>query len=489
MIEMILFKNCICEITQCLKANISESAINNFIVVVIALLIPIVIFIMGKPDYYSFDKKIVINKVFYYKYLIPVVLITSIFSFFPSLIILTILAILCLIILSCLVLISSYKWLRSDSKINDKLTYRQAMRVEYLKNIKSQEELIEVWNSIFYDVEFLEKNQTGIIEMVIESVQKYEDDFIKNPILDKNREFIPYLLSILCNNFNKINFSDINVFTKLVDYSLSYFTIESHKKIYLDSQKTIFEKLFVYSLNRKSYLYFLFDHVNKFAQNKTSEFYQDFFYDMFILLQKNGFDKYKDLWEVPFLKGHTITEQSITSDKAEFINAIFDGYFIFIDRELGSSNPDKMSIEGITKNLFPNINMIVWFDLLTFYYFNNFETDENEVFLHGRLRAWTIKERSFGHASPVNGGKETIYLLKKKIQWLNDNTQIQKEINMIEQIEKEKLFEEKSKEYMRMNSLKNEFKVFLESNKLITKKKRPDSKSKKKTNLPTKQPQ
>ena len=293
--KITILQNAICTTTQWLNANISTSAIIALVAIVVALLIPIVFFIMDKNDSYNFDKNVILDKIFRFKCLIPIILATSLLAFFESLIILTLLSSVGLLIVSSRVFYCSYKWLRTtETKYNS--TYRQEKRIEYLKSIKShKKELLEVWNLIFYDEKFLEKNQTGLIDVFLETTQKYEDDFLKNKILNENRNFVQSLLT--------------------------------------------------------------------------------------------------------------------------FDNLVFD-------------------------------------------------IDDNEDFLHTKLVAWAEKKRNFGHSTRGYVGyaeeereaelfaqrvqKETIFFLKEKIKWLNNINEIQRIINMIEQIENEKLFEENPSEHIRL---------------------------------------
>ncbi|MDR1124049.1 MAG: hypothetical protein LBL61_05620, partial [Elusimicrobiota bacterium] len=262
--------------------------------IIVMLLIPIVLFIMNKPNLYSFDKNILLDDIFMCKFLLPSIIIVSGLLCFSSSITFILpfqlLGITILLFRALIILYKTNKWFRSaEETINDPIlsakteitTYKQSLRIKYLENIKSYSEKEDVWIDTLNDENFSKKNQQGLIEIFIRDIKeiKREGEFSDD---------LESLLLLLNNNFDKINL-DSKLFKKLAEYSINYYDdlqkYEENQKYFPHSnQKKIFIKLLKKAITEGRFFRgIFFNVVAEFAKKQGDMrdfFIKDFFDDL-----------------------------------------------------------------------------------------------------------------------------------------------------------------------------------------------------------------
>lgn len=470
---------------ECINNCFSESAIIAFLAIIVALLMPMVFFIIGnKDELYSFDKKIILNRIFLYKPLIIFLLNFSLLLILKNILFIAVIFSIPLFVLAYIILFRSYKWLSSNESATNKLTYRQQHRVDYLKKIKTNSEIVEVWNIIFFDEKLLEKNQEGFIEAYIDTLNRYRTELLNNN--QNNRHIYSYLLSMLNQNIDKINFSDINNYELLLNNSIKnyYSNRKGILQLYNRLEQELFLSLLKYALRGENHLvYLFFENINNYSKQpdvNPKDFIPVFYKDLFYLLEKEENIYYDELWHIDFLKSIIITKESY---QGETIENLFLRYREYLIRKINTrhnlSKPEKDCIENITSNLLPNIDPIFWFDILTFVLWAFGVNDDSESPTHARIINWCSTKRNYGNMGRFYIGYEKEmcenYDMKQNIEkvetvfFLNlifgnyfTKIKIEEVLTEIAKIKTEKIFAENSSELGKLNRLEYNFKIINE---------------------------
>lgn len=125
-----------------LDANLSHvEALIAIPALFVALLVPIAFFLMERQDLYGFDKNVILDKIILVKVSIPLVFLASITLLLNVSLLLMALT-LCLGVAVVFVLVRVYKWMASIEVLKHKTTYKQDMRLRYIRGIKNETEKV-----------------------------------------------------------------------------------------------------------------------------------------------------------------------------------------------------------------------------------------------------------------------------------------------------------------------------------------------------------
>lgn len=475
-----------------LDKNVSLDALIAVPALFVALLVPIAFFLMERQDQFAFDRNVILSKVILVRFSIPLILLVSIALLFNISTLSVVLSVLLLIVV-ILVLIRVYKWMVSIEVLKYKTTYKQKMRLKFIRAIKNETEKVDIWAIILNDEELLEKNQRGLIAEFLATAKSLQDGKTQYPKSN--------LLGLMSSNVNKIDFSDINSYEDLITYAIEYFqqardaraknrqATEKDKRVAYPShyQKELALNLLKIALGKKLndvFAYLYFSAVKKYVENKSvsePDFIRGFLPAYINLVKENKEFEAKELWQE--LSEWTVSKDLLSKEETwpksiALVNAYMEsiGREARVDTEL--SRHEVGVIDDVTGCIFPDVNVSFWFDIMTFYN-SGWGLDEGENSTHGQIRSHVSRRRDFGLFNALGGvrdwiddekermkayaeeankqDEETIFILGLIYPWLRNPNEIQKVTEQITIIEAEKLFDPDSHESRRLESLKIRF--------------------------------
>lgn len=510
-----MFWRMLTDINTWIGANVSHEALIAVPALFVALLVPIAFFLMERQDLYGFDKNVILDKIILAKLSIPLVMLCSILLVF-NVPILTAAATSGLIIVIGIVLLRVYKWMASIEVLKYKTTYKQDMRLKFIRGIKNETEKVDTWAIILNDEKLLEKNQRGLVNEFVTAVSKMKDG--KNSYPKSN------LTGLMARNIRKIDFTDIQSFERLVEYSIQYFqerrnarekNKQAKSKDDRASYPSHYQMELAYNLLRIAlekdtndiFDYLYFNTVKKYtAEQDVDEpgFIRDFLPGFINILKENEQYDPRSLWQE--LSDWIVTKDLLSNEETWPKSvAILNAYMETVGRDARSdvelSRGDIEVIDRVTEYLLPKINTSFWFDIVTLYN-SGWGLDEGEDSIHGQLRSYASKRRSFGLFNMLGGStdwvddeterlkayeieankqdEETIYILGLVYPWLRNPSELQKILDQIGILEKENIFEPDSREQRRLESIKARFdKMKSYTDKMITEQEEDKTKKKK----------
>ena len=193
----------------------SEAGIIALLATIVAILIPVAILLIDpKQDKFPLDRSIVFRKIFLYKNFTALIIPVAISYIFPQIRLLSLLATIYLAILGIIVLSKIFKWLSSkDDKFGGE-TFKQRERIEYLRNLENESEILDAW-SVILNSNYETINQHGLLDVFIDNSKQ-----IRNSQNNWNKD---QFWGLLRNNFDKIKDDDIRTYKKLVETTTSYY--------------------------------------------------------------------------------------------------------------------------------------------------------------------------------------------------------------------------------------------------------------------------
>lgn len=458
---------------------ISEAAVIAVPMLVVALIIPLVIFAIGKNDVYNFDKNVILNHVILYKCLILFILIISLTLFFKRILFLSALLSLFLMGFAFFILMNSYRWLRSYDIKNNTLTFKQKKRIKYLKNIKEPIEVFEVWSIILSDEKLLEKNQIGFIDVLITTLKKIE---IKNDSISKN--LYSELLHLLSNSIEKVNFAYVGVYENLTNYLLSYYSSPNNR---LNSRvkNILLFKLLKYGIKEdkiRVYDYLFFKEAEKFFKIQDNRTHlPDFYSDLLNHLVRIEDIDVKNLWENDFLRNNTITKEKLKNREVPNVTRqLLYKYVSFFQNQTEKDSHNEVKQYGsflnqVTLEVFPTIKPVLWFYILLFYRQRGFGILSEDM-IYNRIQGWySKKEKIFFHPRITIGfgehmdeqhnkeksQQETIFILKHILsKELGDSENLEKISKTIQEIIKKEKLDENSEKRIYLEELDRYISLF-----------------------------
>lgn len=478
-------------IEKWLDSYVSHEALIAIPALFVALLVPIAFFLMEQQDLYGFDKNVILEKIILAKVSIPLVFLVSIALLFNIMALSVALTVL-LLVMVIVVLLKVYKWMISIEVLKDKTTYKQDMRMKYIRGIKSDTKKIDTWTAILNSEKLSENNQRGLITEFLEAVKSLHDSSKRYPKTN--------LIRLMSRNIQKIDFSDIQSYEDLVAYSVEYFpevravrdrrkkaTGNGIKEMYPPySQRELALNLLRIALDKKvndtlGYIYF--STIKKYvAKDGVDEagFIRDFIPAYLRIVKDNEDYEVGELWqELPdwVVTKDLLAKKETHNRASNLLNAYMES--IGLEARLGVdlSNYEINVIDGATECVLPKIDAAFWFDIITFYHLG-YGPNKEEGNIHEQIKYYVSAHRSFGLFSGMitstwtsdedtrmkfyeeafrKRDEETIFILGQVFPWLYDQRETQKVLDQIKVIEDKRLFEADSIERRRLDSLKTQF--------------------------------
>lgn len=348
-----------------------------------AILLPFVLFAIEQKndDAFGFDRRILINKIFSYKWLMVSFIVFAILSIFSKYgsdqknkynYIFAFLSLIAFFVLSFYVikaLFLVYRWI-NDLNHKGLESFKQRERIKFLNGLQDSESY-EIWSNIFGDKQLLEKNQQGLIEAYLEWCNRYYT----------NSEMKWGALSLLIKNIEKVNFLVKTSGNKklvddlLVEYSLEYY-IEKQDSLYIQEKHDLLMKIMELSVISEHKVWplresFFFLAVKEFVKKMNSKsegqkIIDDLYGDIAKKLINAAIsnDKFKISWG-EFDDSIVINEKNIDKRNGiikAYFNCIIDEIFPYNDIDV--SYDKIITIDSITRSFFGDINCILWFDTI-----------------------------------------------------------------------------------------------------------------------------
>lgn len=350
-----------------------------------AILLPLVLFaIEQNDDAFGFDRRILINKIFNYKWLMGSFIVFAILSIFSKYgsdqknkynCIFAFLSLIAFFVLSFYVikaLFLVYRWI-NDLNHKGLESFRHGERIKFLKDLQDSESY-EIWSNIFGDKRLLEKNQRGLIEEYLDWCNEYY----------KKNKLKWGALSILIKNIEKVDFlvkasdNEKLVDDLLIEYSLEYYIEKRQNSLCIIREKhdllmrimklSVISEHKIWPLEESFFFIAIKEFVEKVnSEGKDQEIIDDLHNDIAKELINNAIsnDKFKISWS-EFDGSIVINEKNIYKR-----NGIIKAYFDCIINEILPYNDINapynkiMTIDSITRSFFGDVNCILWFDTIT----------------------------------------------------------------------------------------------------------------------------
>lgn len=383
----------------------SEAGIIALLSIIVAILIPVAILLIDpKQDKFPLDRSIVFRKIFLYKNFTALIIPVAISYIFPQIRLLSLGATIYLAILGMIVLSKIFKWLSSkDDKFGGE-TFRQRERIEYLKNLKGELEIIDAW-SVILNSNYESFNQHGLLNVFVDTSKR-----IKN---NQSGWYKEQFWGLLRNNFDKIRDEDIDTYRKLVKATLSYY-LDRDEWLKDDKEKRelnkrppealrqISQKLMCRAITGstnsiEAYIYF--NEVEEYLKTKNAEstdiFINAYADDVIDCFAKNDTNM-QEKWSGEFFERLKITNANITER-----GAILEAYYrsILVRYVGGVDNPTNevgTRISSITERIFPEIDPIIWFRVITFIMWpHEYDEDKNKD-AENKVEGWCKRHRNYG---------------------------------------------------------------------------------------------
>jgi len=395
-------------VTKILEADyVSEAGLIALLATIIALLIPVAILLID-PNQTKFpiDRNIVFKKIFLYKNFLALIIPVAISYLFPAIKLLSTVATIYLAILSMIVLTKMFKWLSSKDDNFGGETFKQKQRIDFLKELNSESEIIDAW-AIILNGDYDKLNQHGLLDAFIEDSRK-----IKNGDANWNKEVF---WGLLRNNFDKIKDENIDSYNKLIGTTLTYYSDRNTWRSGRDSRnklkdrppealRQISQKLMKRALlsqrnSIESYLYF--ENVEKYLENKSEEqknkFLGSYIDDVLNCFVENDVDVF-DKWTGNFFKMLAINESNINQKQKRavvnsYLNCVLYKYVSDFDNP---PNDIANRISSITEKIFITIDPIIWFRVVTFLFWPYESDEDTQISSDKRVENWCNRSRNYG---------------------------------------------------------------------------------------------
>lgn len=154
----------------------SEAGIIALLATTVAILIPVAILLIDpKQDKFPLDRSIVFRKIFLYKNFTALIIPVAISYIFPQIRLISLGATIYLAILGIVVLSKIFKWLSSKDDEFGGETFRQRERIEYLKELEGEPEIIDAW-SVILNSNYASFNQHGLLNVFVDASKRIKNN-------------------------------------------------------------------------------------------------------------------------------------------------------------------------------------------------------------------------------------------------------------------------------------------------------------------------
>lgn len=383
----------------------SEAGIIALLATIVAILIPVAILLIDpRQDKFPLDRNIIFRKIFLYKDFTALIIPVAISYIFPQVRLASLFATVYLAILGVLVLSKIFKWLSSKDDKFGAETFKQKERIEYLRNLKNESEILDAW-SVILNSNYESINQRGLLDVFIDNSKQ-----IKNNQNSWNKE---QFWGLLRNNFDKIKDDDIKAYKRLIKTTMSYYFdrdewLEEDKekreinKRPPEALRQISQKLMARAITSptnsiEAYIYFneVETCLKAKSQKQVDAFMNAYMDDVIDCFIKNDTDL-REKWSGNFFKRTTITEAN-----ADERGAVLESYYRsilvkYVSRIDNPSNEIGNRLSNITEKIFVEVDPIIWFRVITFIMWPH-EYDEDSIKdTENKINNWCNRARNYG---------------------------------------------------------------------------------------------
>lgn len=267
-----------------------------------------------------------------------------------------------------------------------RVTYKQFLYLDYLSKLKRNEDILEAWGLIWTDENLLQKDQSGLINLFIATIDKV-----------KGADAKPVLVRYLINNLDKVQLDNGEVLDELVRFACRCYTKECNvdgvildelRALSLALMRIVFEKDDASGL-LKNRLFAVYDSLSdKRTQNKI-------FADLLRFFATSDVDIRTLFRRHAFFNGY-IVKSSSAAMKKKTVFGIYNSFFVdslLAGRDLAYSFSGR--IEQITDAIFPTVDVVFWFDALTLEHFG-FSEAKSQADFDAVIDEWCGYVRSYG---------------------------------------------------------------------------------------------
>lgn len=382
-----------------LYTNIALESLIGMSTLMIAILIPLSIFIIGSnPDHmYTWDKAVIMSKVLNAPRLFLAVFLLSMPLLFwksslevkPEIVGLYIIG---LIVLTTSI-VKAYRWLRILEKGLGQ-TYRTKIRIKYLKKLKINDMCV-IWPLVWSDI-----REHGLIDE-----RELLDEFMKqiDALNDRNKSKIgtPILQEFILS-LDKIDISDPVLYDKISEIGLKWsgnLINDNLCKFNLLGKKLFFD-LMEKSLNDRVLSVLFYSSLKKYFMKKDNDFIkagETITNKFFSIIEQSDavnfvLEDFPEEWKVSL---------SNLTEKNHFMSEIWlNSYMKWVTSRKLLINPKTFKYDEfasrVTKTLFPFVDIVMWSDLLILHW-APFELRADEDPISTQVRNFVELDKSFGY--------------------------------------------------------------------------------------------
>lgn len=282
------------------------------------------------------------------------------------------------------ILINSYYWMKGN---------KFSLRFNYLKNLKNIKDMEESWHSVWETEKINTQNELRFFEILSSSVE----ELLKNrKIMNENLKTISKVLGdfdAFINNRSIVLLMWPNgAFTKILEWHFKIWEKEYKYLIkkdkldewsrYSEISKTldsIFQKVeeralkeresfFLETLKKQSEKYKrqFIESEDKSIKYYYIEFLFDIFYRVFFEVIENSPESY-NIWKDCFPKEWKITKSNLTSKENVISRISLNNFLNWAQGRIWQAKEDfDKNLDDVARNLFPEVEPILWARILTF---------------------------------------------------------------------------------------------------------------------------
>lgn len=265
-----------------------------------------------------------------------------------------------------------------------RVTYKQFLYLDYLLKLRRDEDILEAWGLIWTDKHLSQKDQAGLVNLLVATIDRTKDN---------NTRLI--LIRYLVKNLGKVQLYDGEVFDELVRFACRCYTKECNvdgvildelRALSLALMRVVFEKDDASGL-LKNRLFAVYESLSdKKVQDKI-------FADLLEVFASDNAEVRMLFRKHAFLKKYIINDSGMAMKKKSVFR-VYNSFFLDAI-SAGRDSVDSFSkrIEQITDAIFPTVDAMFWFDMLTLEYFDkiNGRADFDAV-----IDEWCGYVRSYG---------------------------------------------------------------------------------------------
>lgn len=387
-----------------LNKSIPIGALIAIPALLIAVFVPITIFMMDKKDnVFAWDKAVIFKNVLQArKIFIGIIAFTIIPVLWGwgEIKVILLFPFVWFIVVIFLAVIESYKWLvviETPGQSNE--NYRTNKRKEFLATLSDQQKQI-IWPLTWG----LDKSTRGLIDE-----RELINIFVKN--MESTKELNANVLRSFINNLDQVNIVDPIVHQALINFSMKNAKnlvahIEDEDTERLDfgfTARDLYFELLKRDLENDFGLYLFFSHTRKYLKdiNADEKFFVNQFSPQFLSVLDNIGSVYKIWDQNNFPADWKITTENLTNSTVN--PAVFEwltSYLHWISsRNMLTTDPNEFKYDNtadqVTEGLLPKIDPPLWSDIVAFHW-SSFGAEIDESPEHAQIRGFIERSKRFG---------------------------------------------------------------------------------------------